>query len=713
MSKVLSCLLFLLLFANVCLADKPVENGNSDPVYRQLRDIGVGSEGVTVTNFVLKRDAATFTFTQGTFSFLAPVNGKVTGAIFNGQGTFNLAPPLPFEQRVLSYLTKSNETSMTETFTRVVLRFTDNTYEELKKAGTPMQGAVPGAFEALRESQENARKRIQTNYDARILQDVLSSDPGGFFLAFINGQKYSGKMLLCIDPHGCEGVQPEEISLMIYDDMKFGIYTAFHYSGEYANGTANGTQENTTFNIEAQNLDTVIERNASLKGNALATVVSRVNDLRALNFSLFSRLRVQQVTDAAGSPLQFIQEDKDRDFDYWVILPKGLTKGEKFQVRTKYEGKDAIRNEGGGNYYPVARSTWYPNASTDEFSMYELKFSTPKKIQVVATGTLVSEGIQGDQNVTIFKSDIPLTVAGFNLGEYKKVEVKLQKSNYLVESYANKNSPDVITAIRHVAEGTDDISVNHQDSGLALGTMDMGTLMKKPLAEAQLSMALYDSYFGSIPHKRVSMTPQTACSYGQSWPNLVYLPMCSFFDGTVRHQLGLDDTRGYWKTVAAHEVAHQWWGHTVAWNSYRDQWMSEGFSEFAASLFIQVIQKNNGEFLKFWKDQLDLLTEKNKEGFRAIDVGPLTLGYRASTARTGGIYSRLVYPKGAFVLHMVRMMMWDPQKRDGEFQAMMHDFVQTYQNKAASTEDFKAMLEKHMTLGRHESRRQRQDGLVL
>ena len=33
---------------------------NSDPIYQQLRGVGLGSEAVTVNNFDLKRDAATF-----------------------------------------------------------------------------------------------------------------------------------------------------------------------------------------------------------------------------------------------------------------------------------------------------------------------------------------------------------------------------------------------------------------------------------------------------------------------------------------------------------------------------------------------------------------------------------------------------------------------------------------------------------------------------
>jgi aminopeptidase N len=103
------------------------------------------------------------------------------------------------------------------------------------------------------------------------------------------------------------------------------------------------------------------------------------------------------------------------------------------------------------------------------------------------------------------------------------------------------------------------------------------------------------------------------------------------------------------------------------------------------------------KFADFWKDEKELLTEKNREGYRAIDVGPLTQGYRAGTTKTGfDVPRRLIYPKGAYVLHMLRMMLWDPKTGDDQFKAMRHDFVSTYSSKTATTEDFKEIVEKHM-----------------
>ncbi len=667
---------------------------NSEPTYRQLRDGAATGEAIAVTNLELKRDAATFKFSSGTFAFVAPVNGKVTTAVFVGDGQFIMTPPIASEARMVALLTRQNSAEVIETFRSAVFRFTDSTYDEIKKAGK--LGQTPGEAQgALQSFRDYARKTIQYNFDARLLQDVLSAESGGFFVAFINGEKFSHKLLLTIDPHGAQGVEPEEISLRTEDESKWGIWSAFHYSDEYGNGIARGTQDNGAYEIEQHNLDTKIEKNGYLRGNALTTIVSSVPSLRAVGFDLFPTLRVSSVTDESGKPLAFIQEDKDHDSDFWVILPKALAKGEKINIRTMYEGKDVVHSMGNGNYYVTqgARGDWYPNSRFGRYSTYDMRFSTPKDIEVVATGEFVKQDKEGDQLVSVWKTGVPEAIAGFNLGKFKKLEAKSEKGDFVVDSYANTEVPDNIAALKQQAD-----AINEEEPGrVMLGSMNTTALMQQPLNQAALAINLYSYYFGALPYKHVSVTQQTRCNYGQSWPSLVYLPICSYYDITVRHQLRLDiDDRGYWTIVAPHEVAHQWWGQTVGFNSYRDQWLSEGFADFSASLFLQSVLKDNKQYHKFWQDEYDLLTERSPVGFRAIDAGPLTLGYRLNNTRSGDVTERLIYPKGAFVLQMIRMMMWDNQTGDANFRSFMQDFVKTYYNRSASTEDFKEVLEKHM-----------------
>jgi hypothetical protein len=708
LSRVLQFALTIVFFAARVAGQTAPSAPNSDPTYQQLRSIELGSEAVSVTDFTLKRDAATFHLHSGNVCFVSAVQGKVTGAVFVGDGNMVLDPPLGIERGTLKLLTKENEFS--EKFSQLVMRFTDDTYSEIKKAG----GVATGSCDAglLRDTQNTLHHNLalRFNLDARILQDVSATTPGGLFVAFIHGQRYNSKEVYAIDPHGAPpflfNVAPEEVELITYDESKMGVWAAFHLSGEYQQGTASGSQNNGLIHIEHQQLDTTIEKNANMAGKATTTFISQVNGLKVVPFDLFPTLRVQSVTAEGGQPLSFIQQGKDEDAEFFsVILPNPLAAGEKFTIVTTYGGKDAVSNEGNGNYFPIARGDWYPSGAGQgfgEFSDYDLTFRIPKGMKITATGTPVSETTDGDRNVTVWKSEVPQTVAGFNFGNFKVEEVKITKPEYVVQSYANKEPPIWVQRLQHAADGGG-MEVQHDQIGgrpeVALGTMNTTLMGKKAVADGEISMELYTDYFGPIPFKRLAMSQQTACNFGQSWPTLVWLPICAFFDNTVRHQLGLDfGDRGYWKTVAPHEVAHQWWGHQVGFNSYRDQWMSEGFADMSASLFLQAVDKNPKRFIDFWNDERELLTMKNPQGFRAIDAGPVTLGYRLSNSRTGGNLTRdLIYPKGAYILHMVRMMMWDKQTGDQNFKLTMQDFVKTYAGRAATTEDFKAMVEKHMT----------------
>ena len=662
---------------------------NSDPNYVALRNISLGNETVSVTNLSLKRDAGTFRLNSGTVCFVPPVNGKVTGAVFVGDGNFVLVPPTETERKNLKLLTK--EDNFNEKFERLVMRFVDGTYDEIKKVGTPASGTCDAGL--LKDSQSTMRHKWNYNLEARLLEEVLSTEPRGFFFAFVHGKRYEDKEVFEIDPNDNES----QVDFWTFNENKWGNWASFSFTEPHPNNLVGHVMR-----IEHNALDTTFEKNGALSGKATTTFVSLRNGLRVVPFSLFPSLRVQSVT-ADGQPLSFIQEDKKDDPQFVVILPKSLGVGEKLTITTSYSGKEAVTNEGGGNYYPIACSSWYPNSSgANEYATYDMTFRIPKGMKMAATGARVSESNEGNQNVTVWKSEAPQTVAGFNFGRFKVEEAKLTKPEAFIQSYANEEPPDWVKSLKQFAEGQFPVLGSQQTGAdVALGSMNTTVLNKKALAEGELAVQLYTAYFGPSSFTHLQITQQTNCFFGQSWPGLVWIPICYYFDTTVRHQLGLDSAdRGYWKVVTPHEVAHQWWGHTVSSTAARDQWMEEGFSDMSASLYLSMIEKNPKKFLDFWNDERELLIERNTQGYRAIDVGPLTMGYRADNTRTGwDVTRRLIYPKGAYVLHMIRMMMYDRTNGDKLFKETMQDYVTTYRGKGATTEDFKAMVEKHMTRG--------------
>ena len=158
------------------------------------------------------------------------------------------------------------------------------------------------------------------------------------------------------------------------------------------------------------------------------------------------------------------------------------------------------------------------------------------------------------------RTTVPIAVAGFNMGIFKSDKSEKGGPTQVV-SYANTLLASTYESLK---DGSD-----------AMGTLSTTKMLQRATSEGDAAVKIYTEFFGPLEYDHVSLTQQTACDFGQSWPMLVYLPICYFWDSTVQHQLGLlDSDPTYWNVVTAHEVAHQWWGQTVGFSSYRDQWMS-------------------------------------------------------------------------------------------------------------------------------------------
>lgn len=681
--------------------DEKNPKANSDPVYSELRSVGLSGEYSPIENLTLKRDVATISFKEGQLFFLSPVGGRVTGAVFIGQGEIQMTPVLSIEQRHLNILTGS--ASYVEKFSKMVLRFTDSTYDEIKKAsGVKSGGSIAGAQSALDDNRRLLRKGrtysrpnigaafLRYNLDERILIDVTWPGQPGMFAAFFDGKRF-GDAMYANDPLGAPFVTPEEVVLICFADDVLGIWTAEHFQEHYRN-PAVFDENHQLIHIAHQNID------AKARGKRLDAVVqtkfkAMVDGARVIPFDLFSRLRVRRVTDGQERELSFIQENRDEDSDFAVILPEPLKKGQEYVLNFDYGGDDAVSDSGGGNYTLDARTNWYPSTYFGDRATYEITLKVPKGLTAVATGLPVGESEDGDYSVTKWKSDVPLAVAGFNYGKFKKTAARDEKLKYSIEAYANRDIPDYLRELQHMIESAENDGAR---TDTTLGSISTVSLMDKAKAEAQLAISLYSDLFGPLPYGRIAMTQQPYFNFGQAWPMLVYLPVMAYLDSTQRHQMGLDRAANFVKFVAAHEVAHQWWGHIIGWKSYRDQWMSEGFAEFSASMFAQAVYKND-KFLEFWKEERELITNKNQLGKRPSDVGGVYMGYRLDTPKTGPVTRAMIYPKGAFILHMLRMMMWDPRTADSRFTTMMKDFVQTYNNRDVSTQDLLRIVEKHMT----------------
>lgn len=679
--------------AEVTVGAKGSITPNSDPNYRALRD-GLPNETYSISNLLIKRDVGTFNLRNGSVSFLPPVLGRVAIGIFVGEGEFSLTPAFWLEKDYLKFVT--GKEAVNETFNRVIFCFSDETYEEIKKQGQTASSDAR-TTDALRDFQKRVRHNTDRprslvealmsaedveNIEAELLNGLYNQKRPPFFNAYIFGKKYND-LRFHIRPDGAmpQLPAPEEVALINLDPQgkEEGVLYLAHLESEMLSGKASSMEDKRLIDVEHYKIETAI-RGEKLTASAELTFKALADGDRVINFGLLPTLRVTRVT-MSGDEIHFVQEKKNDDSAFYTILPEPTVKDRQYKMTIEYHGDKVLEDAGGGNFAVFARTSWYPsvNAFTDR-ATFDLTFKVASKYTMVSVGKLVKESKEDNFAVTQWISDIPLAVAGFNYGDFKKKSIEDDKTNYHLDGFATPNLPDYLRGAE------------------SIGGMAPSRLIDKTLVEAQMSIRIFNHWFSPAPYGRIAITQQPQFNFGQSWPSLVYLPLSAFLDSTQRWQLiGLSSGfTDFIQEVTAHEVAHQWWGHIVGWSSFHDQWLSEGFADFSASLFLQYTEKKNDKYLRFWDQSRKTILEKDHFGRRPNDVGPIWTGLRLNTTKSPGTYQRLVYPKGGYVLHMLRWMMYDPKTGDQKFIEMMRDFVKSHFNENASTESFKSVVEKHM-----------------
>ena len=689
---------------SVDVAGKNLAFANSDPLYRQLRGLGVG-QTYRIENFALPCDVGSFQFQKGTLTVLDPVNGIETGAIFIGEGHFSLKAVLRLDAKELERRTGAEQVN--EDFTDVVFRFTRAAWTQFlpglgeKIATTPEAAVLLSHWrDRMRERQERAlgftqyllQGETMDNVDADLLAAYYNPAHPEFFNAYIHGKKRKDLRFFIRTRVGAlpQLDSPEEVALINYDPegMDDGVWYLAHLKSEYVNHTANSAEDRRLFATVRYKIETVIAKNDHLYSTATITFEPLVAGERVLKFGLLPNLRVTRVADEQGQTLYWIQESRKQDGSFYAILPGVPEAGREHSITVEYTGDNVLEQAGEGSFYVAARTAWYPNLNGfGERALYDLTYKVPHIYKVVSVGKLESESVEQGFAVSHWVTPVPVAVAGFNYGDYKKTELVDEKTGYKLSGYYLTELP---------------YSLQHAKEGAFLQSMSPGAMTKYALEQTRAQMQLCSYYFGRSPYEDIYITEQPDFNFGQSWPNLVYLPISAYMDSTQRWMLfGQINSKftGFVQEVTPHEVAHQWWGHSVGWASYHDQWLSEGFAEFSAALFLQqAVGKDwRKDYVQFWERLRLEILEKNNFGVAPNDAGPIWMGERLTSPRSEHAYQYVVYPKGAYVLEMLRSMMYSNDDQDKAFIAMMHDFVESHHDKPATTESFKAIAEKHMT----------------
>src|SRR5678816_30974 len=111
--------------------------------------------------------------------------------------------------------------------TKLVLRFTDKTFEEIKSSpNATMKTGGSGASQArsaFKDNQDLLHKRLRDKRELRTLCDIYNPVREGYFTAFIDGKRFN-KLIFLLEPLGVPNATPEEVALLSYGETDGGIW---------------------------------------------------------------------------------------------------------------------------------------------------------------------------------------------------------------------------------------------------------------------------------------------------------------------------------------------------------------------------------------------------------------------------------------------------------------------------------------------------------
>jgi hypothetical protein len=420
--------------------------------------------------------------------------------------------------------------------------------------------------------------------------------------------------------------------------------------------------------ITHQTIDVTIENDMEFSADAALTIEPKVEGYSWVPFMLFSEFEVESVSWGDGTPATFFWQ-KDNPYLWVRFDPPTAEVGER-ELRLSYRGELIVRDEGW--HYLKTSTGWYPQHGSRARSTFNITYHHPTKVQLASVGVLQSADTNDKVVTSHWVTQRPIRNAGFNIGEFESLEI---------------DYPGVPrTTVYMAKEAHSNLGMTYRDNRgreIRLRTLYLsGAGMEKEVASDVVnSLSFFMQTFGEPLNDRFWAT-EIPYGHGEAFPGIVHLSWFTFHED---RGVGTD------QTFRAHEMAHQWWGIGVDYETYRDRWLSEGLSNFAALFYLDRVLMEREQYEKTLREWREEIMD------HADEAGPIALGHRVATSEDPEFYSVIVYRKGAWVAHMLRGMMVDLQTgSDDEFIAMMQDFYTRYRGTRASSADFRAVVEQHI-----------------
>jgi hypothetical protein len=695
----------------------PLTSGPALPLYRALRDVGLDPQrAYKIREAAIDREDIHLWLNDGTIAFTRSVDGRITGAYFEGEGEVLVRPPDRRERASLGLFT--GQGVLEEKFSSLYLRFNDDTAGELQPYLRPAEdGAafVAGHDALVRQLAAMDAMRLTIAFTSAPPSDGTgrSAAPADRLLHARVSSDHLGVFDVCFDTRS-----PEQITVgqttTVHDQTYYDLWMSFPMRSvrqeapapDRFHGPTGPAFTRDLFQVTNYIIRGTIDPGLGLAADAVLDGTVRQGGARILMFELSRYLQLKSV-ETDGIPLEFIQNEaieggelSRRGNDLVaVVFPQPLQLGARLRLKFDYAGS-VLSDAGGGLFYVGARGTWYPNRGI-AMANYDITFRFPQSWTLVATGKQASLEQEGGQWVGHWISEGPVPIAGFNLGRYVRATAKA--GDVVVDSYATrdveKETPNPSPAVALPApqatmspEGSRSTSISLAFSSAPLG----GVALANGAADA---IAAFAKMFGPYPFTTLALTQRPGAD-SQGWPGVIFLSSYVYLTPAQREAQHVSpaDNVLFGEVMMPHEVAHQWFGAKVSWASYHEQWLLEAIANYSSLMLME--PRHPADVQVMLEAYRQLLATKSKDGPPKVEAGPVTLGVRLSSSKFPNGYEIITYGRGTWLLHMLREMFRDasrtaenPDGSDQVFLALLRNLYDRYQGKEITNAGFEQAVE--------------------
>ena len=317
-------------------------------------------------------------------------------------------------------------------------------------------------------------------------------------------------------------------------------------------------------------------------------------------------------------------EDGWGNREFVVLLDEPVAQGERVDLEFRYDLELV-------NFAPGL--SWHPTSADTEIDPFTatLEFTTRDYYDVRATGRRVDHEERGRTRWSRWEVEDPARIVGFTFARYPHAE-------------------------RFEWEGLRPLTIFATTGGFmsSVRIANLGRFFEG-------NLRCLTERLGPPPSDELTVS-LIAAGHSQAFPGFIQVTE----ELAKKGRLGIA-VHGTKELLAAHELAHQWWGHRVRPDSDRDVWLSESLAEFSAAHCVRETV-DDGE--RVFNDIVQAFTHEihgdTAKGFNAFSrlgltilgsyekdrLPPISHGIRGALGNNPWGSLTTLYRKGALVLHM-------------------------------------------------------------